>query len=183
MKKLNNKGMSLIELIISFSLVCVAVIYFFETLFITNKIFRTTKEDTKRYVDVAYVFNIIEYYVNSNEFKDVFINDGFSADVDLSDDDGEGLAFFNMTNASKYLDQKLFDFSQNDNSFKWSIIDDGEAAEPTLYEIKNLSNVTKFYIKQSNINNVTTYGHMFSYRFKVSGKEYYYFFATSIKTD
>ena len=71
MKKLNNKGMSLIELIISFSLVCVAIVYFFETLFITNKIFRTTKSDTKNYVDVAYVFNILDYYVhNDNDFKD-----------------------------------------------------------------------------------------------------------------
>ena len=66
MKKLNNKGMSLIEMIISFSLVCVAIVYFFETLFITNKIFRTTKEDTNNYVDVAYAFNIIEYCIKNN---------------------------------------------------------------------------------------------------------------------
>ena len=75
MKKLNNKGMSLIELIISFSWVCVAIIYFFETLFITNKILRTTREDTNNYVDVAYAFNIIEYYVHHNdEFKN-YINE------------------------------------------------------------------------------------------------------------
>ena len=37
MRKINNKGVSLIELIVSFAIVGVAIIYFFQTLYIPQK--------------------------------------------------------------------------------------------------------------------------------------------------
>lgn len=165
MKKLNNKGMSLIELIISFSLVCVAIIYFFETLFITNKIFRTTKEDTKRYVDVAYIFNIIDYYVHTTGFQERFVKPesvSLDGDEDLS-------ALYNVEEGSNYLDESLLNFKNLDSSFKWEkfIIKD---------EHGNI-------IPEANISNATDQGHIFSYRFIMDDKEYYYFFATEVKTD
>ena len=150
MKKLNNKGMSLIELIISFSLVCVAVIYFFETLFITNKIFRTTKEDTKKYVDKAYIFNIIDYYVHTDIFKTKLVNN-----VDL---------------ASVYLDEKLKEFTELDSNFRWNKYIKYDPAGNVVDEpnIKDLTDGQKL---------------LFSYRFTMNDKEYYYFFATNVKTD
>lgn len=173
MKKLNNKGMSLIELIISFSLVCVAVIYFFETLFITNKIFRTTKEDTKRYVDVAYIFNIIDYYVHTSnldlEGKN-FNNQFVKPEATSLDDDAQDLtALYNVEQASTYLDSKLAAYASLDSNFKWikyNDIDDHGNIIPTI-----------------NISTVTDQGHMFAYRFKMNDKVYYYFFATEVKTD
>ena len=44
MKKLNKKGVTLIELIVSFAIVGVAIIYFFQTLYTVKNIYTNYEE-------------------------------------------------------------------------------------------------------------------------------------------
>ena len=60
MKKLNNKGMTLVELIVSFAIVTVAVVYFSQSLVTTSKLFKSTKEETDAYVEEVYVYRLLE---------------------------------------------------------------------------------------------------------------------------
>ena len=134
MKKLNNKGMSLIELIISFSLVCVAIIYFFETLFITNKILRTTREDTNNYVDVAYAFNIIEYNIKNN--------------ITSSDD---------VASKGTDINNILEELASNDSEFKFKSVADPinkakfkdvtfkDVTSDNIYQFKFILNKKEYY--------------------------------------
>lgn len=66
MKKINNKGMTLAELIVSFALVAVAVIYFSQTIIVIRKMYVTAKKDTKNFVDVNYAFRLIDEAVKEN---------------------------------------------------------------------------------------------------------------------
>ena len=43
-KKLNNKGVTLIELIVSFMLVAVAIIYFYQTLYTDKKLYTESQK-------------------------------------------------------------------------------------------------------------------------------------------
>ena len=60
MKKINNNGMTLVELIVSFMLVSVAMLYFFQTLRTVQKIYTKSVEQTKQFVNFNYAFRIIE---------------------------------------------------------------------------------------------------------------------------
>ncbi len=57
---LNNKGVTLIELIVSFVLVAVAIIYFYQTLYTVKKLYNESQKDTKNFVDVNYAYRIID---------------------------------------------------------------------------------------------------------------------------
>ena len=54
MNKLNNKGMSLVELIVSFAIVTVAVVYFSQCLVTVTKIYRNAEEETNKLVEETY---------------------------------------------------------------------------------------------------------------------------------
>lgn len=60
MKRINNKGMSLIELIISFAIVTVAVVYFSQTLSTVSKLYTKSNKETDEYVEEVYVYRILE---------------------------------------------------------------------------------------------------------------------------
>ena len=59
MKKLNNKGVTLVELIVSFALVGVAIIYFFNTLNTVKKVYANARSETNNYINVDYDLRII----------------------------------------------------------------------------------------------------------------------------
>ena len=75
MKKINNKGVTLVELIVSFALVGVAIIYFFQTLYTVKKVYADARLETNYYIrkeqDVdkgvrkaaEFVFNMLRYQV------------------------------------------------------------------------------------------------------------------------
>lgn len=50
MKKLNNKGVTLVELIVSFAIVAVAIIYFFQTLYTVKDLYSQGMNETNEYV-------------------------------------------------------------------------------------------------------------------------------------
>lgn len=66
MKKLNNKGMTLTELIVSFVIVSVAVVYFSTTIIRVVKVYRNSEEKTDEYVLINYHFRLIDAYINKN---------------------------------------------------------------------------------------------------------------------
>lgn len=65
MNKLNNKGVTLVELIVSFAIVGVAIIYFFQTLSTVKKIYSDARNETNFYVKKDYDFRLIKAYLDS----------------------------------------------------------------------------------------------------------------------
>lgn len=59
-RKLSNKGITLIELIVSFALVGVAIIYFYQTLYTVKKLYSESQKETKEFVNVNYAYRIID---------------------------------------------------------------------------------------------------------------------------
>lgn len=64
MKKINNKGMTLVELIVSFMLVSVAMLYFFQTLYTVSKIYTSATKETNEFVDKDYALRLLDKYVD-----------------------------------------------------------------------------------------------------------------------
>lgn len=63
MKKLNNKGVTLVELIVSFAIVGVAIIYFFQTLYTVKVIYSDARKETQKFVDKDYALRIADAYI------------------------------------------------------------------------------------------------------------------------
>lgn len=76
MKKLNNKGVTLIELIVSFMLVSVAIIYFFQTLYTVKDVYSTARRETNEFVIKDYALRIIDAYSRNNTLSsdNIFFN-------------------------------------------------------------------------------------------------------------
>ena len=64
MKKLNNKGVTLVELIVSFALVGVAIIYFFQTLYTVKKVYADARNETNNYINRDYALRILSTYLD-----------------------------------------------------------------------------------------------------------------------
>lgn len=64
MKKINNKGMTLVELIVSFMLVSVAMLYFFQTLYTVSKIYTSATKETNEFVDKDYALRLLDKYLD-----------------------------------------------------------------------------------------------------------------------
>lgn len=64
MKKLNNKGVTLVELIVSFALVGVAIIYFFQTLYTVKKVYADARFETNDYIRKDYTLRILSTYLD-----------------------------------------------------------------------------------------------------------------------
>lgn len=58
--KSNNKGVTIVELIVSFAIVAVAIIYFFQTLTTVNKLYKTARKETNEYVEKTYILKIVD---------------------------------------------------------------------------------------------------------------------------
>ena len=63
MKKLNNKGITLIELIVSFAIVSVAILYFYQTIHTVTKLYSVSRKETNKYVEVNYVYRFLDQKV------------------------------------------------------------------------------------------------------------------------
>lgn len=75
MKKINNKGVTLVELIVSFALVGVAIIYFFQTLYTVKKVYADARFETNDYIRKDYTLRIAKANIekgksicNKNEY-------------------------------------------------------------------------------------------------------------------
>ena len=82
-KKLNNRGVTLIELIVSFMLVAVAIIYFYQTLYTVKKLYTESQKETNEFVKFNYAFRIADAYIRDNGFNKDEIEKliGYGADI------------------------------------------------------------------------------------------------------
>lgn len=81
MRKLNNKGLTLIELIISFALVAVAIIYFYQTLYTVKKLYVNAQKGTQTFVDKDYALRLADAYLNNsptNLFGEYYRDDKYT---------------------------------------------------------------------------------------------------------
>lgn len=67
MKKLNNRGVTLVELIVSFALVGVAIISFFQTLNTVNELYKKSKDETNDYVRKNYTFKLAKANIDKGK--------------------------------------------------------------------------------------------------------------------
>lgn len=66
MKRINNKGVTLVELVVSFALVGVAIIYFFQTLYTVKKVYTTVRKKTNNFIDRDYAYRVFDAYFDNN---------------------------------------------------------------------------------------------------------------------
>ena len=70
--KLNQKGVTLVELIVSFAPVAVAIVYFYQTLYTVKNLYSKSQKETNEFVDVNYAFRIIDaLYDNLKEDENI----------------------------------------------------------------------------------------------------------------
>ena len=74
MRKINNKGVSLIELIVSFAIVGVAIIYFFQTLYTVKKVYSTARDETNEFVAKDYALRLLDKYIDEKGTTTGFCN-------------------------------------------------------------------------------------------------------------
>ena len=60
MKKLNNKGLTLAELIVSFALVSVAMLYFYQTVSTVSKLYKNSKKETNDFAETTYLLRLVD---------------------------------------------------------------------------------------------------------------------------
>lgn len=136
MKKLNNKGVTLVELIVSFALVGVAIIYFFQTLYTVKKVYADARNETNNYINRDYTLRILSTYLDEQGalpndicsmynlncekaiFDKYYYNGSKSENEAQSEDNSYG----------KYYRIKITD--KNNNTYylykHWKILDDTE---------------------------------------------------------
>lgn len=93
MLKLNKKGVTLIELIVSFALVATAVIYFYQTLSTVYDLYATSRKETQEYVDKDYALRILDAKINDDASS---IQDGDTSFCDT---------YMNVNPSKKYCDE------------------------------------------------------------------------------
>lgn len=74
--KNNQKGVTLVELIVSFMLVSVTVIYFMQIMIVVRRIYKKSQDDTELFVNRTYAIKIFEAcmkkYNNSSNCSNKF---------------------------------------------------------------------------------------------------------------
>lgn len=73
MKK-NNKGVTLIELIVAFAIVSVATIYFFQTVSLVKRMYSNAREETNNYANKTYAMRVLDTYVS--QYGTIGLTDG-----------------------------------------------------------------------------------------------------------
>ena len=66
MKKLNKKGVTLIELIVSFAIVSVALIYFYQTIVDLHRMYKNSNKATDEFVNKDYALRVLDAYIKKN---------------------------------------------------------------------------------------------------------------------
>lgn len=66
MKKLNKKGVTLIELIVSFAIVSIAMIYFYQTIVDLHRMYKNSNKATDEFVNKDYALRVLDAYIKEN---------------------------------------------------------------------------------------------------------------------
>ena len=74
-ENMKNKGITLVELIVSFALVGVSIIYFYRTLNTVSKIYKISRDETNNYIRKSYTLKLAKANIekgkslcNKNEY-------------------------------------------------------------------------------------------------------------------
>ena len=67
MRKLNNKGLTLVELIVSFALVSVAMLYFYQTVSTVSKLYKKAKDEENNFAESTYTLRLLNSYCKKNK--------------------------------------------------------------------------------------------------------------------
>lgn len=67
MKKLNKKGVTLIELIVSFAIVSVALIYFYQTIVDLHRMYKNSNKATDEFVNKDYALRVLDAYIKKKD--------------------------------------------------------------------------------------------------------------------
>ena len=136
--KLNQKGVTLVELIVSFALVAVAIVYFYQTLYTVKNLYSKAQKETNEYVDVNYAYRIIDALYNNLE-EDENICDEIS-NYDSND------VFFNIESCNESNE----DDDIEKNGFKEiSFVIDDEKHYLYYYISSTVTNI-KTYLENNN---------------------------------
>lgn len=73
MKKLNKKGVTLIELIVSFAIVSIAMIYFYQTIVDLHRMYKNSNKATDEFVNKDYALRVLDAWATnaSNNLEDL----------------------------------------------------------------------------------------------------------------
>lgn len=75
MKKLNKKGVTLIELIVSFTIVSIAMIYFYQTIVDLHRMYKNSNKATDEFVNKDYALRVLDAYIKENDVNDLSASD------------------------------------------------------------------------------------------------------------
>lgn len=109
---LNNKGVTLVELIVSFALVATAIIYFYQTLYTVKKLYSQSQKETNEFVDVNYAYRLIDSFV------DIYIVN--KNNIEYFCDDNENYSAKNNSAIKQYFTNTC-EISKNENSDIYNI--------------------------------------------------------------
>ena len=174
--KINKKGITLVELIVSFTLVSVAVIYFYQTLYTVKKIYVDARDHTNSFVEKSYKFKLayneakncsgqsagireydvknygtlygtLYYYCSDNTVKQYY--GAYGEDGGSSGDFNTDSSLDNYFEVSKITD---IDFSSDEHKTK-SIENDEE-----IFTIINNNNNNNGFVYENDKNYLTVLG-------------------------
>lgn len=115
MRKLNNKGVTLVELIVSFALVAVAVVYFFQTLYTVKSLYSKSTTETSEFVIKDYGLRLADAYIDSKNDDD---KPSSGSNLTVYYDNKTGISESKDNSCANSLDTKLYKFiSSNINSY------------------------------------------------------------------
>lgn len=189
--KINKKGITLVELIVSFTLVSVAVIYFYQTLYTVKKIYVDARDHTNSFVEKSYKFKLaynelknctdshdginskkiddekLYYYCSDNTVKQYY--GAYGEDGGSSGDFNTDSSLDNYFEVSKITD---IDFSSDEHKTK-SIENDEE-----IFTIINNNNNNNGFVYENDKNYLTVLGNgnknfqrLIFYKYKITNKE------------
>lgn len=79
-ENMKNKGITLVELIVSFALVGVSIIYFYRTLNTVSKIYKISRDETNNYIRKSYTLKLAK--ANIKKSKDICNNNEYCVSRD-----------------------------------------------------------------------------------------------------
>lgn len=153
-KNLNDKGITLAELIVSIALVAVAAVYFYQTLYTVNKLYKKSNDEVDEYVDENYYTRMLEayyeYVTSGDNFFKISINSNNVNQPDIltvigyKDDNG-----FPSTTKTKIDFEGCFDGWNSSYSSMGIAIPRFSLTSPLAF----LKNINLLYINNSSLIN------------------------------
>lgn len=131
--KNNNKGVTLIELIVAFAIVSVAAIYFFQTVSLVKKMYANAREETNNYSNKTYAMRVLDTYVS--QYGTIGLTDGKVCSQILG-------GYCNKIKTEVYENlSKMSDIYNNTFLFKFTAKDSSDNTLFTLYKFNSNINM------------------------------------------